>query len=529
MISMGEEGVTPRQRASQISAGLGLVRGVVVDQHFDQRSRYGRLMSVIAPSPHLLGIGIDEDTAIVVTDRREFTVRGTRRRLRRRLHDRRHRRGRRPRRCTDARVRRHRAHPALRADLRPRRATPHRLRRAAPRPARLGRRRQGLTVPRPSPHHRPPPPEEKRRWTVPPRPAPPPPTCASSSPGSTGAATSGRTTRRSTSSSTSACSRATPPTPCPASPTGCVELLPGLENHTCSKGVRGGFVERLREGTWLGHVSEHVALQLQQEAGHDQRRGKTREVKGSTGVYNVIYGYTNEEVGLAAGRLAVRLLNHLVQEEEGFDFAAELERFLHPRRAHRVRAVDRGHPRGGGQPRHPLHPAEQRQPRAARPGRAPAADPRDDDVEDRRAGRRHRGRQGPDDPPARLGGPARAQAGDGAHGRRRGRRRPADRLPRRRQAARRQPRARRLPRPAERRRGARRLRRGRGPVPTRVRHRRVDGDRPRLPLPHRRWPDAGHRRAGARPRHRRRHPHRRRARRASPTPTRAVGSGTRRC
>ena len=53
------------------------MRGVVVDQHFDQRSRYGRLMSVIAPSPHLLGIGIDEDTAMVVTDRREFTVRGT--------------------------------------------------------------------------------------------------------------------------------------------------------------------------------------------------------------------------------------------------------------------------------------------------------------------------------------------------------------------------------------------------------------------------------------------------------------------
>jgi cyanophycinase len=76
MISMGEEGVTPRQRGSQMSAGLGMVRGVVVDQHFDQRSRYGRLMSVIAPSPHLLGIGIDEDTAIVVTDRREFTVRG---------------------------------------------------------------------------------------------------------------------------------------------------------------------------------------------------------------------------------------------------------------------------------------------------------------------------------------------------------------------------------------------------------------------------------------------------------------------
>ena len=120
-----------------------------------------------------------------------------------------------------------------------------------------------------------------------------------------------------------------------------LELLPGLENHTCSKGVKGGFVERMREGTWLGHVAEHVALQLQQEAGHDQRRGKTRMVKGSPGVYNVIYGYSNEEVGLAAGRLAVRLVNHLVREEEGFDFAAELETLPDPCRAHRVRAVDR--------------------------------------------------------------------------------------------------------------------------------------------------------------------------------------------
>jgi cyanophycinase len=77
MISMGEEGLTPRQRHSQLSAGLGLLTGVVIDQHFDQRTRYGRLLSVVAPSPHLLGIGIDEDTAIVVTDRREFTVRGS--------------------------------------------------------------------------------------------------------------------------------------------------------------------------------------------------------------------------------------------------------------------------------------------------------------------------------------------------------------------------------------------------------------------------------------------------------------------
>jgi cyanophycin synthetase len=107
-----------------------------------------------------------------------------------------------------------------------------------------------------------------------------------------------------------------------------VELLPRLENHTCSVGRKGGFIERMRQGTWLGHVAEHVALQLQQEAGHDQRRGKTRMAKDRPGVYNVVYGYTNEDVGLAAGRLAVRLVNHLVEAEEGFDFQAELERFL---------------------------------------------------------------------------------------------------------------------------------------------------------------------------------------------------------
>ena len=69
MISMGEEGVTPRQRASQLSAGLGLLEGVIIDQHFDQRARYGRLMSMVAASPNLIGIGIDEDTAIEVHDR----------------------------------------------------------------------------------------------------------------------------------------------------------------------------------------------------------------------------------------------------------------------------------------------------------------------------------------------------------------------------------------------------------------------------------------------------------------------------
>ena len=91
-----------------------------------------------------------------------------------------------------------------------------------------------------------------------------------------------------------------------------VAMLPGLREHSCSRGRRGGFVERLNEGTWLGHVAEHCALALQQVVGHDIRRGKTRQVKGSPGLYNVVYGFADEQVGLAAGRLAVRLVNHLI-------------------------------------------------------------------------------------------------------------------------------------------------------------------------------------------------------------------------
>jgi cyanophycin synthetase len=114
----------------------------------------------------------------------------------------------------------------------------------------------------------------------------------------------------------------------PDFPDGLVERLPGLMNHSCSRGRRGGFVERLHEGTWVGHVAEHVALQLQQTVGHDMRRGKTRQVKGERGRYNVIYAYYDESVGLAAGELAVRLINDLIVEDPDFDFDKELESFI---------------------------------------------------------------------------------------------------------------------------------------------------------------------------------------------------------
>jgi cyanophycin synthetase len=108
---------------------------------------------------------------------------------------------------------------------------------------------------------------------------------------------------------------------------GLLELLPGVAEHSCSLGRRGGFGERLIDGTWLGHVAEHVALELQRETGAHISRGKTRGA-GEAGRYNVIYGYWEETVGVEAGKLAVRVVNHLVRPEKGFDFLAELERLI---------------------------------------------------------------------------------------------------------------------------------------------------------------------------------------------------------
>lgn len=77
MVNMGSTGEMPRQRMAQLSAGIGLLADVIIDQHFSQRNRLGRLMTLVAQSPSHLGIGIDEDTALVVTDERHALVRGS--------------------------------------------------------------------------------------------------------------------------------------------------------------------------------------------------------------------------------------------------------------------------------------------------------------------------------------------------------------------------------------------------------------------------------------------------------------------
>jgi hypothetical protein len=102
----------------------------------------------------------------------------------------------------------------------------------------------------------------------------------------------------------------------PAFIDGLLAALPGLQEHGCSYGEPGGFVRRMREdeGTWLGHVLEHVAIELQNIAGEHVTFGKTRSA-GPPGVYTVVYEYAERQEGIAAGELGLRLLWSLLPEK----------------------------------------------------------------------------------------------------------------------------------------------------------------------------------------------------------------------
>ena len=105
-----------------------------------------------------------------------------------------------------------------------------------------------------------------------------------------------------------------------------VELLPGLAEHGCSYREPGGFIRRMREddGTWLGHVLEHVAIELQNVAGEDVTFGRTRSIGDDRpGVYSVVYQYAQKEEGIAAGELALKLLNSLLPAGLRTDVRAE--------------------------------------------------------------------------------------------------------------------------------------------------------------------------------------------------------------
>jgi cyanophycin synthetase len=90
------------------------------------------------------------------------------------------------------------------------------------------------------------------------------------------------------------------------------EAMPSLQRHGCSYHEEGGFLKRVEEGTWAGHVIEHFALELQTLAGMEVGYGRTRET-GEPGIYNVVFAYFEEEVGRYAARAGVRLFLELAE------------------------------------------------------------------------------------------------------------------------------------------------------------------------------------------------------------------------
>lgn len=103
-----------------------------------------------------------------------------------------------------------------------------------------------------------------------------------------------------------------------------VEWLPTLHKHECSVGRPGGFIERLRRGTYLGHIVEHITLELQMRMGFDVAFGRARGT-GEPGVYNVVIAYKEEEPALAAFETALRLVLAAMHDQP-FDVAGELDR-----------------------------------------------------------------------------------------------------------------------------------------------------------------------------------------------------------
>jgi cyanophycin synthetase len=114
--------------------------------------------------------------------------------------------------------------------------------------------------------------------------------------------------------------------------------LPGLAEHGCSYREPGGFLRRMREGegTWLGHVLEHVAIELQNIAGEEVTFGKTRSTDSTPGRYTVVYEYAQRDEGIAAGELGLKLLLSLLPAQlrpagsvpAGWDFAEARDQFI---------------------------------------------------------------------------------------------------------------------------------------------------------------------------------------------------------
>jgi cyanophycin synthetase len=111
-------------------------------------------------------------------------------------------------------------------------------------------------------------------------------------------------------------------------------MFPTMYEHRCSEGAPGGFFSRVREGTWMGHVIEHIALEIQTLAGMDCGFGRTRETS-QKGVYHVVFSYFEEKAGVFAARAAVAVAQALA-DNAPYDLAADIQKLREIREEERL-------------------------------------------------------------------------------------------------------------------------------------------------------------------------------------------------
>ncbi|MBA3648225.1 MAG: cyanophycin synthetase [Chitinophagales bacterium] len=112
------------------------------------------------------------------------------------------------------------------------------------------------------------------------------------------------------------------------------QLLPGLYEHHCSEGSKGGFLYRVEKGTWMGHVIEHMALEIQTLAGMDVGFGRTREAS-QKGVYNVVFAYLEAEAGIYTAKAAVRIAQALIEGKQ-YQLAEDIQALREIREEYRL-------------------------------------------------------------------------------------------------------------------------------------------------------------------------------------------------
>lgn len=111
-------------------------------------------------------------------------------------------------------------------------------------------------------------------------------------------------------------------------------MFPGMYDHRCSIGEPGGFFQRIESGTWMGHIIEHIALEIQNLAGMEVGFGRTRGY-GEKGVYNVVFDYEEEAVGRFAAKAAFDICNALI-EDKPYDLLSDIQRMREIREAVRL-------------------------------------------------------------------------------------------------------------------------------------------------------------------------------------------------